>query len=512
MKRYPRVALARLGLLSCLTMLSTTAAAAPPANVIAGDAEDERPLVTGLGPTMLRVSGLLAGRLEASDAFAVDADGVELDAGTHANLLARVGLAWSSYEALAPWYLGADLELDAFSGLVTDGPELAGDGLPNSGGHDAAVIRNANVTLSYEGVVALKAGVMTSHWGLGLVANDGAHRWRPGSATFIDPRGGDRVLRGQLVVQTPGELKIGAALGFDEVLDDDVLLSGDAARQVVLATFVDAPGIRGGFYGVARFQESASGADLTAIVFDFFADVEAEVGDALTLKVGGELAAVFGSTTLAGSPDFPEHDLLQVGGVARISLAAQNAGGVLDVVYASGDQDLGDGEQNAFKADPNFTLGVVLFPYVVAAQTGRATYTAQAPELTGYPPDDLERFPTRGSVSNTVAFFPRFWFRPLAGLEIYGGPLIALAAVPPTDPLNTKLAGGDPRNARNAAPSSYLGTELDLGARYRMIAWGSELTLGLEGGVLFPGAGLEGAGFGSGSSIGAVRAMLSWTL
>jgi len=512
MKFHPRAALALLGLATCLTSLPTAALAAPSTVVIGGDSADAHPTVFGAGDTLVRVSALLAARLELSDAFATDVDGTPLEAGTHANLLARAGLSWTSYEALAPWYVGADFELDAFSGLVTDGPALEGEGLPNGGGDDTAVVRNANVTISYKGIVALKAGVMTSHWGLGLVANDGAHGWRPGSATFIDPRGGDRVLRGQLVVQTPGELKIGASLAFDEVLGDDVLLPGDAARQAILAAFFDTPVYRGGFYGVARFQETEDGKDLNAYVFDFYTQARIAVGDGLELSLGGELAAIFGDTTLAPSPDFPKHDVVQLGGVLRAGLSSQSFGGVLDVVYASGDQDLGDGSQMAFKADPNFSLGVVLFPYVLAGHTGRAAYTARAPELTGYPPEDLDRFPTRGSVSNTLTFFPRIWFRPVSGLELYGGPLIAMSAVPVADPLSTKLAGGDPRNARGVSPSSYLGTEFDLGARYRMIAWGSELLIGVEGGVLFTGPALRAAGNDSGGTVGAVRAMLSWTL
>ncbi|TNF25580.1 MAG: hypothetical protein EP329_22885 [Deltaproteobacteria bacterium] len=512
MKLHPRAVLSSIGVATLAMTLSTTAAAAPSAVVLGGEDTTAKPTVFSASDMLFRVTGLLAARLELSDAFAVDAEGAELDAGTHANLLARAGFSWTSYDTLAPWYLGVDLELDAFSGLVTDGPSLAGTALPNSGGHDALVVRNANVTLSYEGIVALKAGVMTSHWGLGLVANDGAHGWRPGSATFIDPRGGDRVLRGQLAVQTPGELKIGAALAFDEVLHDDQLLPGDSARQVILAAFFDTPVYRGGFYGVARFQETDEGREINAFVFDFYTQAEADLGDGLKLRLGGELAAIFGDTTLAPSPDHPQHDVLQLGGVARVALEDANVGGVLDVVFASGDEDFGDGWQNAFRADPNFSLGVVLFPYVMAAQTGRATLTAEAPELTGYPAEDLDRFPTRGSVSNTISFFPRLWFRPAQGLEIYGGPLLALSTAAMADPLNSKLAGGDPRNARNAAPSGYLGTELDLGARYRMIAWGSELLVGLEGGVLLPGKALKANGNDSGGAVGAVRAMLSWTL
>jgi len=489
------------------------ALAAPPAQVLAGDADVPRPRVIPLGATLLQPSALLAARLEVSDPVVVDSDGTELPGGTHANLLARVGVGWSSHELAAPWLIAAELELDAVSGLVTDRPDVEGEGLPNDTGLATATLRKAVVTLSYEGFLSLRAGVTTSHWGLGLVANDGAHGWTPGSARFIDPRGGDRVLRGQIVVKTPGEVAFGAALAFDQVLHDESLRPGDKAHQVIFAAFAEAPRVRVGAYTVGRFQRSEDHAEVTAYVADLYGELRWPVGDALLLTLAAEAAAVFGKTTLAPSAVYPEHDLLQLGAVLRVGLGTDAVGGVLDLVYASGDANLDDDRQSAFKADPNFDLGLVLFPYVVAAQTGRSAFTARSPALTGYPPDDLDRLPTRGSVSNTFALFPRLWFRPLAGLEAYGGPLIAFAPTPPTDPLLTRLAGGDPRNARDASPGSYLGTELDLGLRYHFVAWGSALTAGLELGLLLPGSALDARGVDAESAlVAAGRATLSWKL
>ena len=63
--------------------------------------------------------------------------------------------------------------------------------------------------------------------------------------------------------------------------------------------------------------------------------------------------------------------------------------------------------------------------------------------------------------------------------------------MPNTDVFNTKITGGAPRSALGGVGGSYLGTELDLGVRYRMIIHGTELTLGAEGGVLSPGNGFR---------------------
>lgn len=514
----PARALTALGALATALLAPAPRASATPApaTVLAGEADAPSPRYVEAGPTALRITATLAGRVELNDAFAVDDAGAELPAGTHVNLLARAGLAWNSYQLASPWILGANLEVDAFSGRVTDAPTAAGasDGAPNSGGSDAAVLRKANVAVSYAGLVTLRAGVDMSHWGLGLVANDGAHGWTPGSAAFTDPRGGDRVLRGQLILRTPGEASVGVALGADKVLGDDVLLAGDSAWQAVAAVFYEAPTLRAGLYSVARAQSSRADRELVVGVADVFASGEVDLGAGLRLTLGAEAAFIFGTSELAASASYETHDVLQAGVVLRAGLEKERFGGVVDFVYASGDEDLDDRLQGAFKADPNFSLGLVLFPYVMAAQTARSAHNAVRPDLSGYPPEDLERLPTRGSVSNTVAVFPRVWVRPARGLEVYGGILVAFADAPPTDPLNTRLAGGEPRNARDRAPGGYLGTELDLGVRYRMLAWGSAIDLGLEGGVLLAGDALRGghAASSGDDTVGALRALLSWTL
>ena len=49
---------------------------------------------------------------------------------------------------------------------------------------------------------------------------DGAHGWKPGSARFTDPRGGDLVLRGFLGTGPHTGARIVATVAFDKVWDD----------------------------------------------------------------------------------------------------------------------------------------------------------------------------------------------------------------------------------------------------------------------------------------------------
>jgi hypothetical protein len=209
---------------------------------------------------------------------------------------------------------------------------------------------------------------------------------------------------------------------------------------------------------------------------------------AATLKLEAEAAIAAGEASFGASPEIPESDVLQIGAALRASVSLSRFGAVLDVTYASGDQNTNDAHQNGFKADPNFETGLLLFRYVEAAQTGRGYGRGADPLLVGAPAAGLERLPTRGGISNALVVFPRLWARPAKGLEAYGGWLVALAPQDNLDPLNTNLKGGSIRNALNKVPGPAWGNEFDVGARYRVYLHRTELTIGGEGGLLFPGS------------------------
>ena len=111
-----------------------------------------------------------------------------------------------------------------------------------------------------------------------------------------------------------------------------------------------------------------------------------------------------------------------------------------------------------------------------------------------------------------MSFFPRGWIRPVDGLEIYGGPLFAFSNVDLADARPTRLAGGDPRNAFGGDPGGYLGTELDVGIRYRALVQGSVLTVGVEGGIFQPGNAFADADGQTMQSVSGARAMLNYAL
>lgn len=358
-------------------------------------------------------------------------------------------------------------------------------------------------------------GYNMSHWGLGLIANDGDHGWTPGSALFLDPREGDHTLRALGVVGPVTAADLAFGVGADRVERDDVLRQGDEARQLV--AFVQAgfmgPNRIGAYFALRRQEDTEDGDRLDVQAIDLAGAYRIETAGG-HVDLEGEIAFIWGETELGPSVAYPVHDVQQLGGALRATGDFGRAGFAFDFLYASGDSDRDDGELNGFNADVNYQLGLLLFQHVLGAQTGRSVETAFDPNLTGFPNEDLDRLSSRGSITNTISFFPRFWVRPWMAedgqLEVYGGPLLALTVLGVNDPFNSRIAGGDPRNALNGDPGSYLGTELDLGIRYHRYYAGTELTVGLEAAALLPGSALVDATGETMDSVLGLRGMLDW--
>lgn len=453
----------------------------------------------------------LRGRGEAVSAFPVDSAGNELGG---ASLLpqVRLGALVSTKGLLLPFHLQFEYEHDLLTGTAAGRPDVQGDLLPNDQPLDHE-LRKLLLRASLGTYLHLQGGVTTSHWGMGLLANDGSHTWTPGSAQFRDSRSGDRVIRGQLATGPITSLNMIAAFAVDSVLGDDIGLPEDDAIQFIGAVKLgEGKRTNGGFYIVRRDQEATDGRTFGIWALDATAQTKIKLQRNMLLTLEGEVAFIFGTTDLAGNREFPEQDIMQLGVAARATLDMGAWGGVLDFLYATGDRNFDDGKQNAFKADPNYEMGLLLFRQVLAGQSGRSVATAGDPDLVGVPNPGLERYPTRGSPSNTIAFFPKAFWRAFTDFEVYGGVLVALAEVEPADPLNTRIVGGQPRNALNGSPGRFLGTELDLGVRYQTLLDTTELMAGLEGGLLIPGSALAAQNDGSMDPVFGARLMLGLRL
>ena len=438
----------------------------------------------------------LRSRIESVERFPVDRDGTEIDGEGVGLPEARFGLDASGTVPGAPLRFHLVYEHDVTTGSGVGAPDLDGQRLPN-GLRSHAELRKAFLRLDLGETWVAAAGYMMSHWGLGMLANDGAHGWTPGSAYFGDPRSGDRVLRAYAGTQPLTDYGIVVRVAVDKVEDDDPLLDRDEAHQFIFSARTGVGHDRhAGVYIVYRDQDGRSDSDgqrgFDAVVVDVTGGMTIDLDAVGKLTLEGEIAVISGDTSFGPTPEIPKHDLLQIGAVVRAALDRGDHGFVGDLLIATGDQNFDDDEQNAFRMDPNFEVGLLLFRQVLGAQTGRAPVTAGDLTIVGRPVPDLERVPTGGSVSNTVAFFPRAWWRPQPQLELYGGPLFAWSDVDNADPFNTRVeGGGHPRNALGGSPGPFYGVEIDLGARYRTMLGGTELTVGAEAGVLVPGGAFE---------------------
>ncbi|MBL4636405.1 MAG: hypothetical protein JKY56_21265 [Kofleriaceae bacterium] len=468
----------------------------------------------------------LGGVVESTSSFGLDRYGTVSSSDASTQPLVRIGATFSSLKKFSSITFQAEYEHDVFTGRANQGLAMDDAGLVEDGSRTSE-LRKAYGVIGIKDRFWLGGGAMTSSWGLGLLANAGDQVWEPGTARFTSPRGGDRVLRAFAVVGVSKSLGMAFRIGADSVLGDDVLLSesdrlrgdvdplveDDEAHQFVAAlTFGEGKNTSGGAYVAYRNQSAVTGETTEVIAIDFHGKTQQMLGES-RLELEAEAALILGDTEWAPTMDFATHDVRQLGIAARASYHhPKNVGAVADFLYASGDSNFDDETQTAFKADRNYDMGMLLFRQVVTGQTARAVATASDLDLVGEPSEDIERFATRGSVSNTISFFPRAYYRPWKGLEVYGGPLFAITVSDYADPLNSRLAGGTARNALDAKPGRYLGTELDLGLRYRQIVSGSELTIGVEGGFLMPGSVFDDSEGNGLDNVYGVRTVLNYRL
>ena len=374
-----------------------------------------------------------------------------------------------------------------------------------------------------------RVGQQGTHWGMGILANDGDH-----PNLFGDYRHGNIVDEILFATKPLGEKSPWVvALGGGYVFKDDIALSsrGDRAWQAVAATYVESGMNRIGVYGVYRNQHrDRSSGDL----FPYTDKIEAGVVDiagnwaipihtpgAAYLFGAGEIATIFGSTnalrtneqTLAAQ----NIKLRSFGGAmsAGFVLGAHNPrprkraaqapmgsrpdlfGKVVaqvEVGYASGDADPthADGVEKRFVFNANHKVGLILFDEVMRWQTARAAVAAQDPFLAGpRQAPGIELLPTNGGVAGAQYVNPTVTYRPMPNLDVKAGAVVAQTTADLVDPYRL-VAQGRSVNYRGGDTHRHdLGVELDAGTEVRFaLDYDMTLQLGAQGGVLFPGGAL----------------------
>jgi hypothetical protein len=365
-----------------------------------------------------------------------------------------------------------------------------------------------------------RVGAQGSHWGMGVLANDGDH-----PTLFGDLHRGSLPLR-LLYSTTPlGRASpLVVVLAADVIFEDNTadLIDGDRAFQGVAAIVYRKKAAEFGVYGVIRHQSrEATSVDaltpytdkLLAGVVDVTGKFHAPVPGSRAFVYGEiEAAAIFGSTTFArtiyGGRTDPADKLSpsrirSFGGAATLGSVHVAGRGAdhfgrtvveVEAGYASGDADPGDGTIKRFTFDPNHHVGLVLFNHVLAWKTARAATSAADPAIVNRPAPGLSLLPSNGGIFGAAYLNPRAVVRPVKWIDLKAGLLVAHATADVVDPLHygllSDVANYDGGNER----SHDLGLEIDLGADFRIATnRGTTIQAGAEGGVLFPGHAFDDA-------------------
>jgi hypothetical protein len=375
----------------------------------------------------------------------------------------------------------------------------------------------------------LRVGQQPSHWGMGLVANDGDH-----PSLFGDYRYGNIVEQVLFATKPLGiDSPFVVALAGNIVYRDNVaiLQNGDHAWQGILAAFYEQGPDMLGVYGVYRDQSHQTQSEPQ--YFPYADTIRVGVIDvaghfARPLTAAGENAYVFGAfeaATEIGSTDAertiyelpggPWTKIQTYGGAASLGVVLSGRDGPkppkgqamrpdlygrivaqVEVGYASGDANPDDTSEKRFVFDPNHRVGLLLFDEVMRWQTARAATAAQDPNLANgtRPQPGSQLLPSNGGVFGAQYVYPTAVYRPRPWLDLKAGAVIAQTTADYVDPYRLALqgayvnySGGDPKR-------HDLGLELDGGVEARR-ALGPILRLqvGAQAGVLFPGGALADA-------------------
>jgi hypothetical protein len=194
-----------------------------------------------------------------------------------------------------------------------------------------------------------------------------------------------------------------------------------------------------------------------------------------------------GGQTTGGVP-FPGKNIRKDasinGGVLRAGWLDDNWDGVLELGYASGDEDLGDGTFKQRALHPDYNMGLILYDEIIRERSARVF----GPQfISSTLPDGAKGFMTSGGVFNSKYIAPKARYRlPQFGLELVGQVLFAWIDKMGTAPPNVFVCPITSTNPDGSCSmSKYLGTEVDLAVKARFAK--DTMDVSLETGYLWFG-------------------------
>ena len=186
-----------------------------------------------------------------------------------------------------------------------------------------------------------------------------------------------------------------------------------------------------------------------------------------------------------------------MGGAVKSDLEWQSQALGFEVGYASGDTNRYDDVKRTFQFDPNYRVGMILFPILNATQSHIAIENAGDPNYRAQLPRGVDRTATAG-VENAVYVYPTFMHRLNNSTKLAIAYLYAWRATPHFDIFRSALNGGVPTSHLGRTHTRSLGQEVNLGLtksiseeaaaiQLKLLSWAVSFThrhLGINGAYL----------------------------
>lgn len=327
---------------------------------------------------------------------------------------------------------------------------------------------------TYFGNYQFELGLVSSTWGLGMVANDGATAPLFGRADF-----GDRSIRlrgthipggdgpaGRTTLLTTGALDFGIADDFARFQD------GQRTGQAIFSLLsIGRRGKKVGMYSVVRQQwEALEGRQTQAFVVDGYADLPWELQSGWMVRTAVEVASILGRTNRAttyNARDWVGVTSLGIAGVATLANPEDRIRVHMMTGLASGDGRPDDGFTRDFAFDRDYGVGMVLFDQLMGGIDANTYNLLSDPGIAGQPPDGIDALVTEGAFRRAAYIQPAVEVMPHEWVNLKAGVVLAAATAPYMHPFYSYRGGGTPYNQHDQpAEGRHLGTEIDWGVGF----------------------------------------------
>ncbi len=361
----------------------------------------------------------------------------------------------------------------------------------------------------------LLAGRMPSHFGMGILSNDGDHPVEFGDTEIGNTY--DRILFATKPLGEKSDLLVGVFL--DKLVEGERLpqlepanfsvstgSSRDSINEAGLVIKFKKEGFRTGLYFLNRWQKSTK---TSLYIPDFCLAYTRGI-----FHLNFELAYIGGKTSAfpvmmkSGYIAKPEIDVASFGSVLRVGAKVKPLEDLyLETGYASGDEAgkdaFSDLKYTQFSFDPNYKVGLLMFDFVE-----RYFSAVKAQEVAQYLSDNAEvlrtiqrynglnegyvneyialvnmLYPTHGSIRNTFYVFPVVKYRPVDSFQMKLGVLGAWVTGKNHRVETRHVVATSSAGAVYAKGSNY-GWEVDLGLEF---FYTKNASLGIQAGYMLPG-------------------------